>query len=160
MLLILRTLVCAACLLAAGVDAASAQPAVRLAGVVRDATGSVLPGVTVTVAGPALGAPRTVVTDAHGQYVLDSLPEGRYLVTATFSGFEPRTTEVPVGTGGATFDIKLDVSSFAERTSVTATKTGAADIQSTPIAITVLPAGRSNSSGSRGLKASPVSCRR
>ena len=99
MLLILRTLVCAACLLAVGVDAASAQPAGRLAGVVRDATGSVLPGVTVTVAGPALGAPRTVVTDAHGQYALDSLPEGRYLVTATFSGFEPRRTEVQVGTG-------------------------------------------------------------
>ena len=100
MLLILRTLVCAACLLAVGVDAASAQPAGRLAGVVRDATGSVLPGVTVTVAGPALGAPRTVVTDEHGQYALDSLPEGRYLVTATFSGFEPRTTEVQVGAGG------------------------------------------------------------
>ena len=73
-----------------------AQPAGRLAGVVRDATGSVLPGVTLTVAGPALGEPRTVVTDEHGQYVLDSLPEGRYLVTATFSVFEPRTTEVQV----------------------------------------------------------------
>ena len=111
MLLILRTLVCAACLLAVGVDAASAQPAGRLAGVVRDATGSVLPGVTVTAAGPAPGAPRTVVTDEHGQYVLDLLPEGRYLVTAIFSGFEPRTTEVQVGTGGTPFDIRLEVSS-------------------------------------------------
>ena len=99
-LLIPRTLACAACLLAVGVDAVSAQPAGRLAGVVRDATGSVLPGVTVTVAGPALAAPRTVVADEHGQYALDSLPEGRYLVTATFSGFEPRTTEVPVGLVG------------------------------------------------------------
>ena len=140
MLLMLRTLVCAACLLAVGLDAASAQTAGRLAGVVRDATGSVLPGVTLTVAGPALGAPRTVVTDEHGQYVLDSLPEGRYLVTAAFGAFEPRTTEVQVGAGGATLDVMLAVSSFAERTSVTATKTGAADIQSTPIAITVLPA--------------------
>jgi len=139
MLLILRTLACAACLLAVGVDAASAQPAGRLAGVVRDATGSVLPGVTVTVAGPALAAPRAVVADGHGQYALDSLPEGRYLVTATFRGFEPQTTEVPVGNGGATIDIMLAVS-YAERTSVTATKTGAADIQSTPVAITVLPA--------------------
>ena len=66
-----------------------------------------------------------------------------------------------MGGSGATLDIILDVSSFAERTSVTATKAGAADIQSTPIAITVLPArGRSSSSGSRGSKASPVSCRR
>ena len=97
MLLMLRTLVCAACLLAVGVDAASAQTAGRLAGVVRDATGSVLPSVTLTVAGPALGAARTVVTDEHGQYVLDSLPEGRYRVTAAFSGFELRTTEVRSG---------------------------------------------------------------
>jgi iron complex outermembrane receptor protein len=140
MLLILRTLVCAACLLVVGVDGASAQPAGRLAGVVRDATGSVIPGVTVTVAGPALGAPRTVVTDEHGQYALDSLPEGRYLVTATFSGFKPQMNAVQVGTGGATLDIMLAVSSVTERTSVTATKTGAADIQSTPVAITVLPA--------------------
>src|SRR6476469_8721762 len=139
MLLILRALVGAACLLAVGVDAASAQPAGRLAGVVRDASGSVLPGVTLTVAGPPPGAPRTVITDEHGQYVLDSLPEGRYLVTAAFSGFEPRSTEVQVGASGATLDIMLAVSSFAERTSVTATKTGAAEIQSTPIAITVLP---------------------
>jgi iron complex outermembrane receptor protein len=47
---------------------------------------------------------------------------------------------VHVGTGGATFDITLAVSTFAERMSVTATRTGAADIQSTPVAITVLPA--------------------
>ena len=122
MLLILRTLVCAACLLAVGVDAASAQPAGRLAGVVRDATGNVLPGAMLTVAGPALGAPRTV-THEHGQYVLESLPEGRELVTATFSGFEPRTTEFPVGPCWVTFDIMLVVSSFAERTSVTGHET-------------------------------------
>jgi len=129
MLLILRRLLCAACLLSIGVDAATAQTVGRLAGVVRDATGSVLPGVTLTVAGPTLGAPRTVVTDEHCRYVLDSLPEGRYLVTAAFGAFEPRTTEVQVGAGGATLDVMLAVSSFAERTSVTATKTGAADIQ-------------------------------
>jgi hypothetical protein len=99
MLLMLRRFVCAACLLTVGVDTASAQTAGRLAGVVRDATGSVLPGVTLTVAGPALRAPRTVVTDEHGQYVVDSLPPGRYLVTAACSGFEPRTTEVQVSTG-------------------------------------------------------------
>ena len=140
MLRILRTLVCAACLLAVGVDATSAQPGGRLTGVVRDTTGSVVPGVTVTVSGATLIAPRTVVTDEHGEYVVESLPAGRYLVTAAFSGFEPRRTKVQVGTGGATHDIMLDVSSVAERTSVTATKTGAVDIQSTPIAISVLPA--------------------
>ena len=43
---------------------------------------------------------------------------------------------------------------------VTATKTGAADIQSTPIAVTVLPAKTLEQLGSRRSKASPASCRR
>ena len=86
------------------------------------------------------GGPRTVVTDDHGGYVLESLPAGRYLVTAVLTGFEPRTTEVDVEGGSATLDLVLAVSSFSETMTVTATKTGAADIQSTPIAVTVLPA--------------------
>ena len=120
-----------------GVGAASAD---SLTGVVRDTTGSVLPGVTVTVTGAALIAPRTVVTDEHGEYVVDALPAGRYLVTAAFSGFEPSSTEIEVGATTATLDVVLAVSSLAERVTVTATKTGAADVQSTPVAITVLPA--------------------
>src|SRR5215210_8933221 len=139
MLLTLRTFICAACLLAFGVDAALAQQG-RLAGVVRDATGSVLPGVTLTVAGPALTVQRTVVTDDHGGYEFDSLPGGHYLVTAALMGFGPKTTEVDVEGGSTTLDLVLGVSSFSERMTVTATKTGAADLQSTPIAITVLPA--------------------
>lgn len=136
----LRTLVCASSVLAFGTAATWAQTAGQLAGVVRDTTGSVLPGVTVTVTGAALVAPRTVLTNEHGRYQLDSLPAGRYLVTAALSGFEPQTTEVAVDAGPTTLDLVLAVSSFSERVTVTATKTGAADIQSTPIAVTVLPA--------------------
>ena len=140
MRLILRIFICAACLFAPGVDAASAQPEGRLAGVARDATGSTLPGVTLTVAGPVLTAPRTVVTDDHGGYVLDSLPAGHYLVTAALNGFEPKTTEVDVSGGSTTLDVVLFAASFSERVTVSATKTGAADIQSTPLSITALPA--------------------
>ena len=45
-----------------------------------------------------------------------------------------------MGASGATLDVVLAMSAFSERVTVTATKTGAADIQSTPIAITALPA--------------------
>ncbi len=127
-------------LLALGAAAARAQTPGQLAGVVRDATGSVLPGVTVTITGAALGSPRTVVTDEHGRYVLDSIPGGRYLVTAAFSGFAPWSTEIEVGANGATLDVVLAMSTLSERVTVTATKAGAGDIQSTPIAITALPA--------------------
>jgi iron complex outermembrane receptor protein len=126
--------------MALGTVVASAQPGGQLTGVVRDTTGSVVPGVTVTVSGATLIAPRTVVTDEDGEYVVDALPAGRYLVTAAFNGFEPTSTAIGVGATAATLDVVLAVSSLAERVTVTATKTGAADVQSTPVAITVLPA--------------------
>ena len=136
----LESIVRVVCLIALGAVVASAQPGGRITGVVRDTTGSVLPSVPVTVTGAALIAPRTVVTDEHGEYVVDALPAGRYLVTAAFSGFEPSSTQIEVGATTATLNVVLKVSSLAERVTVTATKTGAADVQSTPIAITVLPA--------------------
>ena len=59
-----------------------------IAGVVRDASGAVLPGVTVEAASPALiEKVRTVVTDAAGQYKIVSLSPGRYSVTFTLPGF-------------------------------------------------------------------------
>ena len=55
----LRTLLWTACVLALPVTA-MAQPVSQLSGVVRDTTGSPFPGVTVTITGPALVAPRTL----------------------------------------------------------------------------------------------------
>jgi iron complex outermembrane receptor protein len=135
----LESIVRFVCLIVLGTVVA-AQPGSRLTGVVRDTTGSVLPGVSVTVTGAALIAPRTVVTDERGEYVVDTLPAGRHLVTAAFSGFAPSSTEIEVGVTTATLNVVLQVSSFAERMTVTATKTGAADVQSTPVAVTVLAA--------------------
>jgi len=134
-----QTLAWALCLLALA-SAAWTQPAPQLSGEVRDSTGSVLPGVTVTVAGTALAGPRTVMTDERGRYEVDTLPAGRYRITAALKGFEPWSAEVDVGAGPATLDVVLALSSFSERVTVTATKTGTADVQSTPVAITVLPA--------------------
>ena len=84
----LKSIVRVVGLIAFGAVAASAQPGGRLTGVVRDTAGSVVPGVAVTITGGALTVPRTVITDEHGEYVVDALPAGRYLVTAAFSGFE------------------------------------------------------------------------
>ena len=66
MLKALQIVVCGYCLLIISISA-SAQPAQRLSGVVRDTTASVLPGVTVTVTGAATVSPRTVTTDVQGQ---------------------------------------------------------------------------------------------
>lgn len=59
-----------------------------IAGTVRDASGGVLPGVTVEAASPALiEKVRTVVTDGQGRYSIVSLRPGTYTVTFTLPGF-------------------------------------------------------------------------
>ena len=100
---------------------------------------SALPGVTVTITGAALVAPRTLVTNEQGRDELDALPAGRYMVSASLCGFETRTGKVDIEAVPATLGLSLEVSSFSDRVTVTATKTGAADVQSTPIAVNALP---------------------
>jgi hypothetical protein len=71
-----------------GATASIAHAQGTLAGVVRDATGAVLPGVTVEAASPALiEKVRTTVTDGSGQYRIVDLRGGVYTVTFTLSGF-------------------------------------------------------------------------
>src|SRR5204862_6990687 len=59
-----------------------------LVGVVKDATGAVLPGVTVEASSPALiEKTRSVVTNSTGQYTIEDLRPGTYVVTFTLTGF-------------------------------------------------------------------------
>ena len=59
-----------------------------LAGVVKDATGGVLPGVTVEAASPALiERVRSVTTDSSGLYRIVDLRPGTYTITFTLPGF-------------------------------------------------------------------------
>ena len=65
---------------------ASAQGSVT--GVVRDTSGAVLPGVTVEASSPALiEKTRSAVTDSSGQYRIEDLRPGSYVVTFTLTGF-------------------------------------------------------------------------
>jgi carboxypeptidase family protein len=59
-----------------------------IAGVVKDASGAVLPGVTVEASSPALiEKVRSVITDGSGQYRIVDLRPGTYTVTFTLTGF-------------------------------------------------------------------------
>jgi hypothetical protein len=61
-----------------------------ITGTVRDASGGVLPGVTVEAASPALiEKVRSSVTDGTGQYRIVDLRPGTYTVTFTLTGFSP-----------------------------------------------------------------------
>ena len=59
-----------------------------ITGVVKDASGAVLPGVTVEAASPALiEKVRSAVTDGTGQYRIVDLRPGTYTVTFSLPGF-------------------------------------------------------------------------
>src|SRR5438874_754450 len=64
-----------------------AQATAQIAGVVKDASGAVLPGVEIKATQTATGAARTAVSGEDGRYVLPNLPLGPYMVEAALSGF-------------------------------------------------------------------------
>ena len=61
--------------------AAQAGSTAQIAGTVKDDTGGVLPGVTITVTQTATSFTRTAVSDETGGYVLPNLPVGPYRLT-------------------------------------------------------------------------------
>jgi carboxypeptidase family protein len=78
--------VCALAWLLAAPTAARAQSA--FAGVVKDTTGAVLPGVTVEAASPALiEGVRSASCDANGAYKIENLRPGLYTLTFSLPGF-------------------------------------------------------------------------
>src|SRR5688500_11780718 len=109
--------------LAAGATDARAQAAqASIAGVVRDASGAVLPGVTVEAASPALSEKmRTVTTDGAGQYRIEQLRTGTYSVTFSLAGFSTVKREGVELTGSfsATVNADLRVGTLEETVTVT-----------------------------------------
>jgi hypothetical protein len=93
-----------------------------VAGVVKDASGAVLPGVTVEAASPALiEKVRSAVTDGSGQYKVEQLRPGSYTVTFTLTGFSTLKREGIVVTGSATTSVnaELKVGALTETVTVT-----------------------------------------
>lgn len=65
-----------------------------LSGVITDATGGVLPGVTVTIHNADTGLTRMTVTDSVGRYSLTALPPtGHWSLTAELQGFQRQTKQ-------------------------------------------------------------------
>ena len=93
-----------------------------MAGIVNDAQGGVLPGVTVTIRNADTGLTRAVVTEADGRYRHAALPPGRYTLRTELQGFGPvEVTEITVNIGGELVrDVTMQVQGVAESVSVTA----------------------------------------
>src|SRR5687767_11756750 len=81
-------------------------------GRVTDSSGAVLPGVTVTVEGPALIRPEAATTADTGAYSFPRLPVGTYNIRFDLAGFKQVIQEgVRLATGfSAEINIRLDLS--------------------------------------------------
>ena len=92
----------------------------HLAGVVKDAQGGVLPGVTVTATSPALMGTRVIVTEANGSYRVPALSEGVFTLTFELTGFQTLKREgIRLGIGQTLqVDVTLQMASLSESVTV------------------------------------------
>ncbi len=103
-----------------------------ITGVVKDASGAVLPGVTVEAANPDLiEKVRTAVTDGDGVYRIVDLRGGTYSVTFSLQGFSTvRREDIQLsGSFVATINVDLKVGTLQETIVVTG-ETPLVDVQS------------------------------
>jgi carboxypeptidase family protein len=94
-----------------------------IAGVARDTSGAVLPGVTVEAASPVLiEKVRTAITDGNGRYEIIDLRPGVYVVSASLEGFNTFKREGVVlgGAGTVTVDAEMRLGTIQETVTVTA----------------------------------------
>jgi hypothetical protein len=118
---------------------AQTSDAASVAGVVRDSSGGVLPGVTVEVASPALiEKVRSAVTDDQGLYRVVDLRPGVYSVTFTLTGFSTVRREGLELSSGFTASINADlpVGNVAETVTVSG-QSPVVDLQNVRQATTV-----------------------
>ena len=111
---------------------AAARAQSTIAGVVKDSSGAVLPGVTVEAASPALiEKTRAAVTDAQGAYKIVDLRPGQYALTFTLTGFNTVKRDgidLP-SSFTATINVELKVGALAETVTVTG-ESPVVDVQS------------------------------
>jgi len=82
-----------------------------LFGIVRDTSGAVVPGATVTATHEGTGGVRASVTDGGGEFTLTALPSGAYALKIELTGFKTSTRRglqlSPGQTARQTFEIEL-----------------------------------------------------
>ena len=133
---LLRAMAALALVLSVGLLPAAAQTGQmfgELAGKVTDAQGGVLPGVTVTLSGPAVMGTQTATTSEHGQYRFPGVNTGTYKLTFQLTGFADLVRDgivVPVRQT-ITVDAQMKVASLQETVTVTGSST--VDVENTKV---------------------------
>jgi hypothetical protein len=113
--------VVASLLITAGLGSAQITTG-TISGTVRDSSGAVLPGSTITIQNVETGSTRTATADTRGYYSAPNLTLGQYELTVNIQGFQTavrRGITLNVGQN-AVIDFSLQIGSVAERVEVTA----------------------------------------
>jgi hypothetical protein len=134
---IFRALAALAIVFAFGLAPAAAQTGQtfgELAGKVTDAQGGALPGVTVTLSGPAVMGTPTSVTSEQGRYRFPAVASGTYTLKFELAGFSPMVREgivVPVRQT-ITVDAELKLASLQETVTVSG-QSPTVDVENTKV---------------------------
>src|SRR5262245_10221978 len=104
-----------------------------IAGVVKDSSGAVMPGVTVEASSDVLiEKVRTAVSDEHGEYKITDLRPGTYSVTFSLTGFSTIKRENIELTSGFTAKVDADMRVGALEETLTVTgQSPVVDVQNT-----------------------------
>src|SRR5439155_13250259 len=98
----------------------AAQSLGTISGQVKDTSGAIIPGATVTVVNTATNATRTVVTNEVGLFDFPALPPGPYTVKSELEGFKPASSELTLQVQqAARIDFVLESSTVSETLTVT-----------------------------------------
>jgi len=107
-------------LLAAALVQAQSLTTGDISGIVRDQSGAVVPGASVTVKSLDTGATQTGATSQSGEYRFRLLKPGAYQVSSTKTGFQKTEQSVEVIVGSvATVDLKLEIGQATQTVEVT-----------------------------------------
>src|SRR2546423_4192068 len=101
---------------------AQASATAQISGVVKDPSGGVLPGVSVTATQTDTGLKRDVTTEVDGSYVIPNLPPGPYRLEAMLQGFRGfQQTGITLQVGASpTINVTLSLGQIAETITVQA----------------------------------------
>jgi hypothetical protein len=97
-----------------------AQTLGTITGEVKDSTGGVVPGASVTVVNKATNATRTTTSNAVGLFDFPALPPGSYTVTSELQGFKPATRDLELQVQQtARVNFTLELGTLSETATVT-----------------------------------------
>jgi hypothetical protein len=144
--LLIATLFC--CFTVTAIAGAQATASGSFVGAVSDSTGAAVAGATVTATSSATNTPRSATTNSAGEYRLDLLPPGSYIIHVEAAGFSPTdvkglslqvgatvTTNIPLTAGGVNTTVEVQAATILLDTEKTDSSTNVTpeQIQNLPI---------------------------